>query len=141
VADDGGGVDAVQHVPGVRDDHGVVVDVHHPAARRGPPLAARPHDVVHAVHGGQPGADLEELPDSQVTRQVARGAPEEAPVLQRGAAHHVLTERFERPQCGLPIGREVVLTAEHVVVHPRNIWFLRPKPRPVGSHSLILPPA
>jgi hypothetical protein len=135
VADDGRAVDAVQHVPAVRDDHGVIVDVDHAAARRGPSLAARLHDLVHAVHRGEPGADVEELPDSQVAGQVADGAPEEAPVLQRGPAHLVLADRRERPPRGLPVGREVVLTAEHVVVHPSNIRFLRAKLNPAGAHG------
>ena len=135
VADDGRAVDAVQHVPAVRDDHGVVVDVDHPAVRRGPPLAPGPDDVVHAVHAGQPGTDVEELPDPQVAGQVANGPPEEAPVLQRGPAHLVLADRRERPPRGLPVGREVVLTAEHVVVHSRDIRFLRAKLNPADAHG------
>jgi hypothetical protein len=140
VADDRGAVHAVQHVPGVRDDHGIVVDVDHPAVRRGPPLAAGADDVVHAVHGGQPGADVEELPDPQVPGQVADGAPEEAPVLKHGPANHVLAQHRERPPDGLPIGREVVLPAEHVVVHPRDIRFFRTNFPPARSHGAILPP-
>jgi hypothetical protein len=90
VADDRRPLDAVQHVACVHDDHRVVVDVDDPAVRRGPPLAPGPGDFVHAVRRRQPGPDLEELPDPEFPGQIADGAREKAPVLQHGAAHHVL---------------------------------------------------
>src|SRR5450756_706073 len=130
VFDDSGAVHAVQHVPGVRHHDGIVVDVHHAAGRR-----HGSGDLVHVPHGGQAGADVEELPDPQVAGQVADGAPEEEPVLENGAAHDVLAEHVERPARRRPVGREVVFPAEHVVIHSRDVRYLRLKRRPPPRHG------
>jgi hypothetical protein len=132
-ADDRGALDAVQRVARVRDHHRVVVDVDHAAARR-----LRPRHLVHVPHRRQPGPDVEELPDPRLAGQVADRAPEEAPVLLDGAAHHVLAEHVEGPPRGLPVGREVVLAAEHVVVHPRDVRFFRAERHPARRHGQIL---
>jgi hypothetical protein len=130
VADDRGVAHAVQHVPGVRQHHRVVVDVHHAAVRRD-----RPGQLVHVAHGGQPGADIEELPDPLLAGQVADGPPEEEPVLPHGAPHDVLAEHVEGPAHRITVGGEVVLPAEHVVVHPRDVRYLRFKRRPTPHHG------
>jgi hypothetical protein len=132
-ADDRGALDAVQRVAGVRDHHRVVVDVDDAALRR-----LRPRHLVHVPHGGQPGPDVEELPDPRVAGQVADRAAEETPVLLDGAAHHVLAEHVKGPASGLPVSREVVLAAEHVVVHPRDVRFFRAKRHPARRHGQIV---
>jgi hypothetical protein len=132
-ADDRGALDAVQRVAGVRDHHRVVVNVDDAAVRR-----LRPRRLVHVPHGRQPGPDIEELPDPRVAGQVADRAAEEAPVLLDGAAHHVLAEHVKGPPSGLPVGREVVLAAEHVVVHPRDVRFFRAKRHPARRHGQIV---
>jgi len=90
--DDRGAGHPMQHVARVRDDHRVVVDVHHAAVRR---LRAR--HLVHVAHRRQAGPDVEELPDPEVAGEVADGPPEEEPVLQRAAADHVLADGLEGP--------------------------------------------
>jgi hypothetical protein len=60
--DDRGVRDVVQHGPGVRQDHGVMVDVDHPGRRIG--LLG---DLMGVAHRGQPGADVDDLPDAGLT--------------------------------------------------------------------------
>jgi len=132
-ADDRGPLDAVQRVPGVRYHHRVVVHVDHAAVAR---LSSG--YLVHAAHRRQPGPDVEKLPDPGVAGQVANRAPEETPVLLGGAPHHVLAEHVKGPPSGLPVGREVVLAAEHVVVHSRDVRFFRAKRHPARRHGQIL---
>jgi len=99
-----------QQGPRVSEDQGVVVAVHDPAGR-----VDGLGDLVHAVRRRQPGADVEELPDARLGRQVPHGPAQERPVLPRGGAsvrrmlQHLLRQR--------PVGGEVVLPADHVVVH------------------------
>ncbi len=139
VVDDGGAVHAVQHVPRVGHHHRVVVDVHHAAVRRGPSRATGPGDLVHAAHGGQSGADVEELPDPQVADQVADRTPEEEPVLEHRAAHDILAQHVESPARRLTVSREVVLAAEHEVVHPRDVRHLRAERRLPPHHGPSVP--
>jgi len=133
VVDDRGALDAVQRVPRVRDHHRVVVHVDDAAVARH--LSGH---LVHASRGRQSGPDVEELPDPRLAGQVSDRAAEEAPVLRDGAAHDVLAEHVEGPPGCLPVGREVVLAAEHVVVHPRDVRFFRTKRRPARRHAQIL---
>jgi hypothetical protein len=56
---------ASEHRPGVRKDERIVVHVDDPGVR-GYPLGG----LVGAVVAGQPGADVKELPDPRLTRQV-----------------------------------------------------------------------
>jgi hypothetical protein len=59
----------------VAEDDGIVVDVDD-ARDRGRVL----RDLVGVVRTGQAGADVEELPDTRLSRQVADRAAKEAPV-------------------------------------------------------------
>lgn len=71
------------------------------------------------VGGRQAGADVEELPDTGLLGQVTDGPPEQAPILHC----HDPDGREELGDlvAGLPVGREVVLAAEQVVVAPSGV--------------------
>jgi hypothetical protein len=56
----------------VQQDHRVVVDVHDPAFRRD-----GLRYFVSIIRGGNPGTDIEKLPDTRLTCQEADGASEE----------------------------------------------------------------
>jgi hypothetical protein len=125
--DDRGAGDAAHHVPGVRDDHGVYVHVHHPG------VAGRPlRDLVHVLRRGQADADFDELADARIRGQEANGPAEERPV-RRGRVPHVRggTEYLVN---GHPVGRVMVLPAEQVVVHARCTGNFRPE----GLDTVIL---
>ena len=66
---DGQGPRRGKQRPRMADHHRIVVDVDHPRIRRD--LLG---DLMHAVHGGQPGADVEELGDAGAPRRSARPA-------------------------------------------------------------------
>jgi hypothetical protein len=65
--------------PGVAHDHRVVVHVDDPGIRCDPL-----RHLMRVLIRWQPGADIEELPDSGLARQVAHRAPQEQP---RGPGH------------------------------------------------------
>jgi hypothetical protein len=96
---------------GVREHERVVVDVHDAGRRRG-----FLGDLVDVVRGGQPGTDVEELPDAGFGGQVPDGAAEECPVLSRRDPDERRVPQHLRRR--LPVGREVILAADEVVVHP-----------------------
>jgi MFS family permease len=98
----------------VREDQRVVVDVDDARGRRG-----RLGDFVHVAGGGQPGPDVEELPDARLFRQVADRAAEERAVLTPGDA--TAWPGGEYLLRHLAVGREVVLAADAVVVHPGRV--------------------
>jgi len=77
-----------------------------------------PGDVVRVQHGRQAGPDVDELPDA-AGRHVADSPAEELPVL-RG---HLRRDRMDRQHLlgQLAVGRGVVLPAEPVVPHPRDV--------------------
>jgi hypothetical protein len=102
-----------QQAAGVRDHDRVVIHVRHPRVGFGVP-----GDVVRVQHGGQAGPDVDELPDA-ASRHVADGPAEELPVLPG----HLRRDRMDRQHLlgQLAVGREVVLPAEPVVPHPRDI--------------------
>jgi hypothetical protein len=105
----------------VHHDHGIVVDVDDAALGRD---ALR--DLVGVVGGGQPGADVQELPDARLAGQVARRPPQEVAVLQRGQPGG--REALENLVPGGAIDREVVLAAEPVVVSAGGVppkWIRR----------------
>jgi len=74
---------------------------------------------MHVVRGGQPGSDVEELPDAGFGHQVPDGPAEKGAVLarrdQRG--RRAGENRLRR----LAVGGEMVLPAEEEVVHPRRV--------------------
>nr|WP_255276805.1 hypothetical protein [Actinomadura madurae] len=98
----------------VRAHDGVVVDVHDPGVRAG-----ERRRLVHVLPGRQPRPEVEELADpgrgGVPHRPAEEGpvqpdAPDDPP---RGDLHDALG--------GLPVGGEVVLAAEPVVVHPGHV--------------------
>ena len=68
---------------------------------------------------GMPGPEVEELPDARLGREVAHRPAEERPV----RPHPVAQPRCHRehPVARDPVGGEVVLAAEPVVVDPRRV--------------------
>ena len=105
---------APQQRPGVGQHDRVVVDVDDPAVRRD---ALR--DLVGVVGGGDPGADVQELPDSGLPGQEADRAGEERAV----GAHRVHQVRvgLQGLLAEFPVGGEIVLPAQPVVVHPGDV--------------------
>jgi hypothetical protein len=69
---------------------------------------------VSVVRGGQPGPDVEELADADLTGQIADHAREKLPVLAHPGAN--ARPARQNPVCDLPVSGEVVLTAQEVVV-------------------------
>jgi NAD(P)-dependent dehydrogenase (short-subunit alcohol dehydrogenase family) len=108
--------------PGVGQHDGIVVEVDH-AGGRVDPLG----DLVHVVGGGQPGADVEQLPDADLADQVADDPAEH--VALSAHAQLDLRDRHEYPVTDRSVGGEVVLPAEQVVVQPRDVG-----PRRVHGH-------
>src|SRR6266516_4432414 len=68
---------------------------------------------------GQAGAEVEELPDARLAGQEADHAADERPVVADGS-RDVGQGRKQLP-CGLPVGGEVVLAAQDVVVDPGDV--------------------
>jgi hypothetical protein len=93
---------------------GVVVDVNDARAR-----LHRLCHLVHVAHARQPGTEVEELGDPCFLHQVPDGAAEEGPVLP----HRRPKRRRDRERLlgDLPVGGEIVLAAEEVVVHPGRV--------------------
>ena len=98
----------------VQQDDRVVVDVDHPGIR-GFPLG----HLVRVVAGGDPGADVQELADAGLGGQVPGRPAEEGAV----GAHPEpqARRRGQHALGGLPVGGEVVLAAEPVVVDPGRV--------------------
>src|ERR1700691_2237138 len=93
------------------EDNGVVVDVDDAAA--GPDLLG---DFVGAAGGGYAGTDVEELRQPGLVGQEPDRASEEGPILAcRGGRRGV--DRRQRVCVG-PVGGEVILAAQPVVVDP-----------------------
>jgi len=78
---------------GVRQHHGVIVNIHHPA---GWFMLLR--NLVGVLRGWQAGTNVEKLPDA-TTRQPRHGPTQKQPVLAR-----------QQRQLGVPVSREVVFT-------------------------------
>src|SRR4029077_8670554 len=99
---------------GVGQHDRVVVQIDH-AGGRVDPLG----DLVHVVRGGQARADVQQLPEADLADQVTDHPAEDVtlsphPELDRG-------DRREHPVTHVPIGGEVVLPAQQVVVYPRDV--------------------
>ena len=103
---------------GVRKHDRVVVDVQDPALRRD-----ALGDLVHVVQRRDPGADVEELADAGLADEVVDRPDEEDPL----RAHHGPDRRdLRRQRLGdRPVGGEVVLAAEPVVVDPGRLRHRR----------------
>jgi hypothetical protein len=103
-----------QQGDGVRDHHRVVVQVDHPDVRV-EPLAY----LMDVLHGGQAGADVQQLGHALVADHVADDAGEHLPLQLRarpGRGHG-----GDNPVALRPVDREVVPPAKQVVVHARGI--------------------
>jgi hypothetical protein len=93
----------------MRQDDGVVVDVDDPGLWR----YALGH-LVRVVGGGDPGADVEELPDLRLGGQEADRAGQEGAV--GPDREHQVRLRLQGPLAGLTVRGEVVLPAQPVVI-------------------------
>src|SRR5437868_8935327 len=108
----------------VCDHHRVVVDIADPARRNGAADGAR-----HAVRGGKPASNVDELPQPRLPREVADSALGEGAVgLDEPGDDRGLQQR---PLGYFPVHCVVVLTAEEIVVHPGGTWGRCIEPRPV----------
>ena len=105
---------AGQQRPRVREHDRVVVRVHHAGLG-----IAGLRDLMHVVRTRQAGADVEELRDARLARQVADGPAQEGPVLPHRGADRA--PAFQHLAGDGPVGGEVVLAAEEVVVHARRM--------------------
>jgi hypothetical protein len=94
--------------------HRVVIDIDH-AHVGSHPLG----QLVHVGRGGQAAAEVQELPDALVPGQVPHRPAEERPVVARDRRH--VRDHGDKPLGRLPVGGEVVLTAEQVVVDPGHV--------------------
>ena len=114
----------------MRADHRIVVDVHHTRVRRD-----RLRHLVHAVLRGQAGAEVEKLADARLPSQEADHPADERPVVTDHPRD--IGERGGQLLRGPPVGREVVLAAQNVVVDPGHVRHRRidaSQPRAVSAH-------
>jgi hypothetical protein len=124
---------ALQHVPGVREDHRVVV--HLADARRRVGLH---RDLVHVALRGQPGADIDELPDARLVHQIANRPPHES---AGNARRFTDIRQIGRNLLGgLPVSGIIVLSAEEVIVNARGTRNIRPEYRAAVIAALSLRP-
>jgi hypothetical protein len=91
---------------------GVVIDVDDPGPGR---------HLVRAALGGQPAAEVEELVDPGAG-DMTYGTLEEGPV--RAGQRDRLRDQLGELVDGLAVDREVVLPAQHVVVHACGMRLL-----------------
>jgi hypothetical protein len=118
----------------VNQDDRVVVHVDHAGFRRHSLC-----DFVGIVRRRNPGSDVEELADSCFTGQVADCPGEEGPVRQdpepesRSGREHAFG--------GLPVGGEIVLAAEPVVVNPGRMRDRGVDPADRDLVSIRCPPS
>jgi hypothetical protein len=90
---------------------------------------------VHVIRGGQARADAQQLPEPDLADQAADHPAEDVtlgphPKLERG-------DRREHPVTDRPVGLEVVLPAEHVVVDPGDVRPGYAEGEGVGGHRAI----
>jgi hypothetical protein len=110
----GDSVAACQQCLAVQEDHGIDVDVDHARVRRD--LLCH---LVDVEPGGQAPAQVEELPDARLASEVADRPADEHPVVPddpryvRRGYHQLLRRR--------PVGGEIVLAAQQVVVDPGHV--------------------
>jgi hypothetical protein len=113
--------------PGVDQDQGVVVGIDNRAIGRG--LLGQ---LVGAGRRGQPGADVEELPDAASGGQITHRPGKERAV-GPGADDH-LGPAPDHCLGGAAVGMEVVLAAKPVVVDPGRMGGIRVE---TGRHSPV----
>ena len=111
----GGDVDVVgEQRVGVHDHQRVVVAVDDPGVPAG-----GLGDLVDVALGGQAGADVQELPDPRVAGQVPH-RPAQEPAVGPGGHRGIRHRRQQFPR-SRPVGGEIILPAQQVVVNPRDI--------------------
>jgi len=111
--DHGDGIGVHQQRPGVAHHHRVVIHVDHVRVRVG-----LPDDFVYVALAGQAGTHIEKLADALRHREPDRTA-EKPPV---GPGHvPVLRGKAEQLFHRLPVGGEIVLAAEGIVVHAGHV--------------------
>ncbi len=98
----------------VRVDDRVVVDVDDVHAR-----VDLVRDLADVARRGQPGPDVDQLGDAHLADQVAHHPAQERAIVLGGQRR--LGRELHRPARELPVGREVVLAADEVVVHPGDV--------------------
>ena len=98
----------------MRQDHRIVVHVDHVAAGRG-----RLGDLVRVVRCRDAGADVEKLADSRIFSQIAHCAGQEGTI----GANRVndIWIGLDRLLTGRPVGGEIVLAAEPVIINAGNM--------------------
>jgi hypothetical protein len=105
---------ADQQRAGVGQDHRIVVHVDHAGRRRD-----RLGDLVGVVRGRDAGADVEELPNAGLGRQVAHRATQERTVRAHGEDQ--VRIGLESLVARVPVDLVIVLAAQPVVVHPGHV--------------------
>ena len=135
---------APQQLVGVGQHDRVLVDVHDPGVGRVPL-----RHLVHVVFLGDAGADVEELGDPGVAREVPHHAAERRPVRAHVGPNAVDPARQGRVDAlgGLPVDLEVGPAAEQVVIDARRVGhggvdlggFSGPCGGPVAGQSAFLP--
>jgi hypothetical protein len=114
VGPDHGGRGVIRHQGlSVHGHHRVVVDVDDAGVR-----VSFLRSLVRVRAGRQPGADIEELADPRIAQECDR-ADEEVAVTARGIQH--LWHKLQASLGHLPVGGEVVLATQHVVIHARRV--------------------
>src|SRR6266851_4262267 len=98
----------------MRRDHRVVVDIYDPRGRVG-----SVRYVMHVAACRQAGADVEELPDTGLTRQETHRAAEELSVIPC----RYRRIRYCRQQfcCSLPVGGVIIFPAQEAIIDPGHI--------------------
>jgi hypothetical protein len=89
-------------------------------------VARWPGNLVGAGGGGQPGADVDELADTALGRQMAHYPGQERPVRPR-PGHH-LRAAADHFLGGFPVGLIVVFAAQPVAIHPGRMRHQGVKP-------------
>jgi hypothetical protein len=102
---------------GVTDHDGVVVDIDDTGV-----LVTFLSDLIRVRTGREPGADVEKLADARIPQEPDR-ADQEGAVLPRRHPHlgHVLQPDLSH----LPVGGEVVLAPQDVVIDTRRVRDVR----------------
>jgi hypothetical protein len=94
--------------------HRVVVHVDDPGF-----FCDRLSDLVRIVRDGKAGSNVEKLPDTGIIREEIHRAGEETPVgAHRIGRSWIVAQRYV---AGFPVGGEVVLSAQPVVVDPSHV--------------------
>lgn len=101
----------------VRHGDRITVHVHHPGSR-----ASRLRHLVDVALGRDARSEVDELPHPGVDQET-HGPPEKGAVGPRQGPHLRVDGRERRQR--LPVYGEIVLAAQHCVVHPGNARLVR----------------